>query len=215
MQPLMVQLTGKKVIIAGGGKTAARKAAALSAEKPEITFIAPEFCDEVRSLAETHGYRLVRRKATPEDVREAMLVVLATNDTRANCELARFVPPDRLICDADQAENGNVFFPAVIRRGRLKVAVSTTGASPKLARRLKKVLEDVFDETWTAYTEFLCECRFIIKNLPLSKEEKVDMLVRLLDDVYRLEQRKREAELARLKELEKETAENQARESRI
>lgn len=210
MQPLLIQLAGKKVVIAGGGKTAARKAAALSAENPRIIFIAPEFCAEARKLAEKCGYQLVQRKAAPEDFQDAMLVVLAANDPRANEELARSVPPDRLLCNAEQAENGNVFFPAVIRRGKLKIAVSTTGASPKLTRKLKKVLAEYFDETWKDYTEFLSECRSIIKSLPVPFETKDKMLFRLLDDAYRLDSGKREAELARLKELEKKAAKNRA-----
>lgn len=203
MQPFLIDITGKKIVIVGGGRIAARKAAVLTKEKPNIIFIAPEFCEEVRTLAWENNYQLLQREAVPADFHEAIVVILATNHREVNERLARSVPSHQLICTTDNVENGNTLFPAIVRRGPLKVAVSTTGASPKLARKLKKVLEGYFDETWTAYTEFLSKCRSIIKRLPIPFEEKDKLLFRLLDDQYRLNKRNREEELTRLKELER------------
>ena len=203
MQPLMINITGKKIIIIGGGKIAARKGHVLAKENPEITFIAPQFSDDVRSLAAEKGYSLIEREAAPSDLAGAFLVVLATNDRQINESLANATEPNQLVCVVDQAEKGNVLFPAAIKRGHLQIAISSGGASPKLTRKLKKEWEAQLDESWTAYTNFLAECRSIIKTLPLSFEEKDKWLAKLLDDRYRKSKELQEKEIGRLRGMKK------------
>lgn len=198
MQPLIIKFTGKKIVIAGGGRIAARKARVLVEEKADITFIAPEFSEEVLTLSKNHGYKLIGRKASKEDFKEAMLVILATNDREANQQLAQSLPPHQLVCVVDEFEEGNVTFPATVRRGHLQVAVTSNGSSPKLTRKLKKELDAQFDANWEPYTDFLMRCRHHIKTLPLSFGEKSELLWGLLDDRYRInveEQNKRWQEL--------------------
>jgi len=101
MQPLIIDLTGKKVVIAGGGRIAARKAKVLSAEKALITFIAPEISEEVRIHAKEHNYELIERAALPSDFSGAMLVILATNSRAVNGSLAKILPANQLVCAAD------------------------------------------------------------------------------------------------------------------
>lgn len=186
MQPLIIDLKGKSVVIAGGGRIAARKARVLAGEQANITFIAPEFSDEVRELASEHGYRLVERKAVAEDFTEALLVVLATNDSEANRELREALPAHQLVCVVDEANSGNVLFPATVRRGNLQIAVTSSGASPKLTRKLKLELEQQFDGSWIAYSAFLGEAREMVLRSGLSFEDKQDILLEILDDRFRL-----------------------------
>ncbi|TDL30774.1 potassium transporter Trk [Jeotgalibacillus sp. S-D1] len=198
MQPLVIKLNGKKVAIAGGGRIAARKARVLEEEKANITFIAPEFSEEVLALSKNHGYKLIKRKALKEDFKDAMLVILATNDREANQKLSQSLPPHQLVCVVDEFEEGNVTFPATVRRGHLQVAVTSNGSSPKLTRKLKKELDAQFDSNWEPYTDFLMRCRHHIKTMPISFEEKSELLWELLDDRYRLnenEQNKKWQEL--------------------
>lgn len=200
MQPLIINLEGKKVVIAGGGRIAGRKAKVLGAEQADITFIAPSFTEEVVELSAEQGYTLVERKALPSDFVDAFLVILATNDREANGTLANSLPPSQLVCVVDESGEGNVTFPATVRRGHLQLAVTSNGASPKLTRKLKKELEEQFDASWEPYTKFLADCREKIKRLPLTFDEKSELLWELLEDRYRLdegaqEERRRELEL--------------------
>lgn len=185
MQPLIIDLTGKKVVIAGGGRIAARKATVLSCEKALITFIAPEMSEEVRRLAKEHQYKLVERAALPSDFNEAMLVILATNSREVNGSLARVLPPNQLVCVVDESGEGNVTFPATVRRGHLQIAVTSNGASPKLTRKLKRELEQQFDESWADYTAWLHEMREKIKKSDLPFEEKQQILWDILEDEYK------------------------------
>ncbi|PPA71125.1 precorrin-2 dehydrogenase/sirohydrochlorin ferrochelatase family protein [Jeotgalibacillus proteolyticus] len=203
MQPLVINFSGKKIVIAGGGRIAARKARVLEAEQAYITFVAPEFSEEVLTLSEEKGYRLIKRKAAAADFKESMLAILATNDRQANEELAQTLPPHQLVCVVDEFKEGNVTFPATVRRGHLQVAVTSNGSSPKLTRKLKKELDAQFDESWVPYTAFLKECRELIKTISLSEEAKHTLLWELLDDSLRLDGQAREAkwnELLKLKE---------------
>ncbi|MGD6777622.1 precorrin-2 dehydrogenase/sirohydrochlorin ferrochelatase family protein [Sutcliffiella horikoshii] len=203
MQPLIIDLKGKKVVIAGGGRIAARKAKVLDAEQVNITFIAPEFSEEVRELSVLRGYRLVERGAVAEDFAEAFLAILATNNREVNATLVRELHESQLVCVVDESGEGNVTFPATVRRGNLQIAVTSNGSSPKLTRKLKRELEEQFDFSWISYTDFLAEYREVVKRLPLSFEEKGELLWEILEDRYRLDEEAREEkleELLRLKE---------------
>ncbi|TYS67867.1 potassium transporter Trk [Sutcliffiella horikoshii] len=203
MQPLIIDLKGKKVVIAGGGRIAARKAKVLDAEQADITFIAPEFSEEVRELSALRGYRLIERGAEVGDFAQVFLAILATNNREVNAALVRGLHESQLACVVDESGEGNVTFPATVRRGNLQIAVTSNGSSPKLTRKLKKELEEQFDFSWISYTEFLSEYREVVKRLPLSFEEKGELLWGILEDRYRLDVEARGEkleELLRLKE---------------
>ncbi|MDV2687713.1 NAD(P)-dependent oxidoreductase, partial [Alkalihalophilus lindianensis] len=75
------------------------------------------------------------------DFNNAFLVILATNNRKQNKTWAKQLSPHRLVCVVDEAGEGNVIFPAAVQRGQLQIAITTNGASPKLARSLKHDLE--------------------------------------------------------------------------
>ena len=185
MQPLIIDLKGKKIVIVGGGRIAARKAKVLSEEQADITFIAPDLSEEVRELAESHGYHLLERAAIPSDFDNAILVILATNSREVNHSLAKMLPANQLVCVVDESGEGNVTFPATVRRGHLQIAVTSNGSSPKLTRKLKKELEQQFDQSWVSYTAWLYEVRQKVKQLDLSFDEKQQILLEILEENYR------------------------------
>ncbi|WP_174727930.1 NAD(P)-dependent oxidoreductase [Mesobacillus harenae] len=199
MQPLIINLAGKRVVIAGGGRIAARKAKVLEAEQAKITFVAPEFSEEVLKLTREKGYILIKRYAEPADFTSAMLVILATNDRAANGTLAQALPDNQLVCVVDESGEGNVTFPATVRRGHLQIAITSNASSPKLTRKLKLELERQFDESWDSYTLFLSRCRDRIKKLEIPFDKKNELIGSLLDEKYRLDA---EAQLEKWRELD-------------
>ena len=201
MQPLIINLTGQKIVIVGGGRIAARKAKVLEAEQVNIVFIAPEFSKEVVELSKGKGYTLINRKAEEKDIIDAILVILATNDRAANETLAKLLPSNQLVCVVDEFGEGNVTFPATVRRGYLQLAVTSNGSSPKLTRKLKLELESQFDHSWETYTAFLFQCRVLIKKMCIPYEEKEERLIELLDDRYRLDERAQIEKLQQLQQL--------------
>lgn len=201
MQPLFINVTGKNVVIAGGGAIAARKAKVLSEEHANITFVAPEFCTQILELAREHQYTLVERDAVPNDFRNAFLVIIATNSRDINKSLVTSLHTNQLVCVVDDHEKGNVVFPASVKRGHLQLAITTNGASPKLTKKLKSAFENQFDESWVQYTDFLFLCRTIIKKLEISDAEKNQRLARLLDERYHTNIEAQKQELEELSKL--------------
>lgn len=201
MQPLFIDLTNKRIVIAGGGRIAFRKAKTLDGENAHITFVAPDFSDELLHLAHQRGYELIQREASPDDFKNAFLSILATNEREANHALAKSLDSGQLVCVVDEAGEGNVIFPAAVRRGPLQIAVTSNGASPKLTRMLKKQLDEQYDESWTGYSEFLGKCRDYIKQISIPPSEKNELLAELLDDRYRLSEDERERKWTHLQSL--------------
>lgn len=201
MQPLVIDLTSKKIVIAGGGRIALRKAITLDGENAQITFVAPVISDDLTAFAHPRGYELIQREASADDFKDAFLSILATNEREANHALAKSLDSDQLVCVVDEAGEGNVIFPAAVRRGPLQIAVTSNGASPKLTRMLKKQLDEQFDESWTGYSEFLGNCRDYIKKLSIPPSEKNELLAELLDERYRLSEDEREHKWAYLQSL--------------
>lgn len=203
MQPLMINLREKKVVIAGGGKVAARKAKTLAAEHSDITIVAPVFSKELLEIANKIELTLIKRKVEMTDFKDAFLVILATNDRQINQRIAKSLPSHQLVCVADRAEEGDVIFPVTFSRGLLQLAISANGASPKLTRKIKRDLELQYDESWATYTEFLALCRRMIKGLSLPTTVKNEMLTELLDDRYRTDEQFRTEKLMQLRLISK------------
>jgi len=121
---------------------AARKVAGLLAAGARVTVISPELSTEVESRAAERQITVLRRAYEPGDLSGAFLVIAATDDPPANAavwEEARQL--GCLINAVDDPAHSNFILPAVVRRGEVNLAISTGGASPTLARRLREQLE--------------------------------------------------------------------------
>ena len=136
--PLFLNLAGQSVVVIGAGKVATRKIRSLLAAGAHVTVISPH---AKRLLI---GVRWLKRRYRRGDLRGACLVVAATNDLKVNEEICAEAKRRKLLvnCVAPPSA-GNFIVPAVARRGRLTVAISTGGVSPALAKRLRRDLERV------------------------------------------------------------------------
>jgi precorrin-2 dehydrogenase/sirohydrochlorin ferrochelatase len=139
MLPIILDLTGRKALVVGGGRIAYRKAKALADEGAHVTVISPDFVDDFSSMPNSN---LVQRTFEPGDTHGYQLVITATGDHAV----------DQLIYDegnargtwvnsADDPDRCAFTLPAALRRGDLMVTVSTGGASPALASWLRSHLE--------------------------------------------------------------------------
>ncbi|MBI3289510.1 MAG: bifunctional precorrin-2 dehydrogenase/sirohydrochlorin ferrochelatase [Elusimicrobia bacterium] len=136
--PAFLSLVGKKTLVVGGGAIAARKARALARSGARVRVVAPRVCHEASRVAE----RVARRRFRPGDVAGAALVVCATSDETLNARVSELCRERGIWANvADRPALCDFILPAVLRRGRLSIAVSTGGASPFLARRLRLRLE--------------------------------------------------------------------------
>lgn len=164
MYPIHVNLSGKRVIIAGGGSVASRKIKDLLNEEAILTVISPGAVNEIQEWHVEQKLTWIERELKREDLKEAFLIIAATNSKETNTWIASHAKPNQLVNVADQHELGNLILPSVIRRGRLVLSVSTGGASPSLSKTIKKELQQTYSEDYETYLDFLFECRAIIKK---------------------------------------------------
>ncbi|MFU8857040.1 MAG: precorrin-2 dehydrogenase/sirohydrochlorin ferrochelatase family protein, partial [Deferrisomatales bacterium] len=125
---------GLRCVVVGGGRVATRKVGGLLAVGARVTVVAPEASPEVQGWAREGRVAWERRPFRPEDLEGAALVFAATSDREVNGRVAAESAARGVWVNvADDAEASGFHVPAVLRRGRLAVAVGTGGASPALA----------------------------------------------------------------------------------
>lgn len=154
--PAMLVLDGRLALVVGGGPVAARKARGLADAGADVLVVAAHAGAEVRALAAEGRVRMAEREWEPADTDAATVVVAATGDAgidRAVADEAR--SRGALVNVADDPSASTFLMPSVLRRGDLTIAVSTAGASPAAARRVRIGLEAAFGPAWAEYTAFL------------------------------------------------------------
>jgi precorrin-2 dehydrogenase / sirohydrochlorin ferrochelatase len=191
MYPISVRMQGKKVVVAGGGKVASFKVALLLEEGADVTVVSPEAVNEIRQWAEKGKLKWISRQIEISDCEDAFLIIAATDNPELNEKLAQNAKPNQLVNVITNPEKGNVHFPAALKRGKLLIAVSTEGASPKLAKKIRNDLAKLYDDSYEEYLEFLNECRVLIKSKGLEKTAKNKLLLEILQDEFRESEEKR------------------------
>ncbi|MBX0354834.1 NAD(P)-binding protein [Bacillus toyonensis] len=200
MYPLTVQVNKKRVVVIGGGKVAGFKIIPLLKQGADIVVVSPELDVNLVKLVEEKKIRWYQREYEKSDIKDAFLVVAASSDSILNEQVAEDAAKNQLVNVITNPESGNVHFPAAIHRGLLNIAVSTGGASPKLAKKIRDDIANKYDETYEIYLDFLYEVRVKLKDLQLEKKERHILLQEVLKSVYVQNEGKREQFLQELEE---------------
>ncbi|PFS33367.1 precorrin-2 dehydrogenase [Bacillus cereus] len=200
MYPLTVRVNEKRVVVIGGGKVAGFKIIPLLKQGADIVVISPELDANLVKLVEEKKIRWYQREYEKSDIKSAFLVVAASSDSILNEQVAEDAAENQLVNVITNPESGNVHFPAAIHRGLLNIAVSTGGASPKLAKKIRDEIANKYDETYESYLDFLYEVRVKLKDLQLEKRERNILLQEVLKSVYVQNEGKRESFLQELEE---------------
>ncbi|SFB23458.1 MULTISPECIES: NAD(P)-binding protein [unclassified Bacillus (in: firmicutes)] len=166
MYPIMLQLKNKKVVVIGGGAIAERKVLGLLPEKAKITVVSPTVTAELLKLAEAKNIQWHEKRFLKEDIQDAFLIFAATDDPSLNSEIKLAAKEGQLVYMADHPDEADFKNPSLLKRGRLTITVSTDGASPILAKKIKQQLESQFDERYESYLDFLFQKRqWILKEI--------------------------------------------------
>ena len=129
-----LDLEGRRCLVVGGGAIALEKVQGLLACGADVTVVAPEVSPELAELP----VQLLRREYVPEDLAGRLLVVAATANEDVNLRVAADAEAENILCNVvDTPDLCNFILPAVHRQGPIAVAVSTGGASPALAQRIR------------------------------------------------------------------------------
>lgn len=182
--PLMVDLTEQSIVIVGGGKVATKRALTLVEYCDDVHIVSPLITATLKELLDKEKITWSQKEFEPQDVEQADLVVIATNNSEVNTNVLKNIPSHALCNHAANAQAGNVTIPSILTRGKLSISVSTNGASPKLNRKIISTISDMYDESYETYIDFLYESRQLIKRLSIEPSRKQDLLQRILSDEY-------------------------------
>jgi precorrin-2 dehydrogenase / sirohydrochlorin ferrochelatase len=164
--PIMLQLDGKKVVVIGGGKVAERKVHGLLGTGARVIVVSPEATMGLETLFVDGRIDWKKKSFSAEDLQDAALIFAATDNRDINLSVKSLAGKHQLVSIADDPELSDFHLPAHVQRGRLSIAVSTGGASPTLAKKLRAELEQQFDERYDEYLDFLFTARqWILKEV--------------------------------------------------
>ncbi len=166
--PAFVKLDNKKILIVGGGKIAYEKLGHLLDFTPSISLIAKEFCDDIISVIEDNTLEYDQRAYRTGDIKGFDIIIIAVDNLSLQAEIYGESRQYRSLCNAvDSVDYCDFIFPSYIKKGDLTLAISTSGASPALAKQLRIYLQKIIPDS---ITEFLSEMKSLRKNLPKGKE---------------------------------------------
>jgi precorrin-2 dehydrogenase / sirohydrochlorin ferrochelatase len=150
--PVMLDVRGRLAIVVGGDRVAAEKAAGLAASGADVRVISPQFCDELLAQAEHKRVTLHHKAYEPGDLAEAFVVIAATNDPQlVQAIWTETQERGQLVNIVDIPAYCSFILPSILRREPLTIAVSTEGASPSLAKRIRHDLEEIFPPAYGTY----------------------------------------------------------------
>ena len=153
---MFVKLTGRKCLVVGGGPVAEGKAEGLLASGATVVVVAPAVTDKIGGWDREHRLAWHARPFQPSDLQGAFLAVAATEVDAVNESVFREAEARGILCNAvDEPERCHFYYPAVVRRGPLQIAISTGGLSPALASRLRQELEEQFGPEYERWIEKL------------------------------------------------------------
>jgi precorrin-2 dehydrogenase/sirohydrochlorin ferrochelatase len=165
--PAFLDLRGRTVVVVGGGSVAARKIEGLLPCRPGLLIaVAPEVDPSIEHAARMGLVELRRRPYQASDADGAWLVFGATDDTALNaCVAADARSVGALVLAVDDPPNCDLIAPAVVRRGELVVAISTSGRSPAMARLVRETLSRDLPEHWAELLEVAATTREQLRRL--------------------------------------------------
>jgi precorrin-2 dehydrogenase/sirohydrochlorin ferrochelatase len=184
--PIFLKLENLHTLIVGGGYVGLEKITAVLNNSPEakVTLVAPEIGTEIREIAQSNSrIILITRKFEDHDLVEKDLVIVATNDKEENRRIKELAGTRHLLCNvADTPALCDFYLSSVVQKGNLKVAISTNGMSPTMAKRLKEVLNEALPENLETAMEQLKAVRDMLKGDFAYKVDELNRITSVLVD---------------------------------
>lgn len=192
LYPINIKLEDLEITIIGGGDVAYRKCKNFLDFGKKVKVVSKGFIDKFYKL--DRDVELIEDIYKEEYIKSSFIVVAATNDRKINEEIGIYCRNcGKLVNVVDNIELCNYTVPSVIRRGDLLLSISTGGKSPSLSSKIKKELEEKYDDSYEEYITLLGKCRSnIIKDYDDPKERKriLNQLVNLsLEELRKVEKK--------------------------
>jgi len=173
--PAFLDLRNKKILVVGGGRIAGEKIGRLLDFTKDITIVAPRIGEQVQAYIRLYGLTWHRRPYKEGDIDPFFLAIVAVDDIELQKAIFQEAREKRVLVNSvDAREYCDFIFPSYIKRGDLTIAFSTAGASPSLAKYLRRAIERMLPSD---IGRFVSELKALRRALPKGKER-----MRLLDE---------------------------------
>jgi precorrin-2 dehydrogenase / sirohydrochlorin ferrochelatase len=170
--PMFLKLSGRPCLVVGAGTIAESKIASLLEAGARVRVVAPEATPQVRSWAQSNAIEWHRRPFQPDDLDGMFLIVAATSSTELHERIFAQATRRGVLCNiVDVPAFCDFYYPSVVQRGALQIAISTAGQSPALAQRLRKQLEDQFGPEYEEWLAQLGGAREKLRSSTMDPEE--------------------------------------------
>lgn len=172
--PIFLDIAGKRCVIVGGGRVAERKCSSLIKAGARVTVISPEITGRLAAYKEKGMIKHIPRSYRRGDIRSAFLVIAAAGSEETNQRVAEEAKGgNKLLNVVDTPSLCNFIAPSVVKRGLLTIAISTGGASPAMAKEIRKDLQKIYGPEYARYLNFLRDARSkAMKEIPDKKERE-------------------------------------------
>jgi len=166
--PAFLKLDSKKILIVGGGYIAYEKLDHLLDFTQDISVIALELSDEMSSRIQKENLTYEKRAYKVGDIKEFAVVIVAVDDIPLQAEIFAESKKYNCLCNSvDSVDYCDFIFPSYIKKDDLTIAISTSGASPAMAKHLKLYLRELIPDS---ISEFLKEMKELRSTIPKGKE---------------------------------------------
>ncbi|TML31855.1 MAG: bifunctional precorrin-2 dehydrogenase/sirohydrochlorin ferrochelatase [Actinobacteria bacterium] len=169
-----LRLDGRRCVVVGGGPVGLEKVEGLLACDAAVTLVSPEAVPELQRYAAEGSIAWERREYRAEDLDRAFLAIAATSRTDLNVRVFEEAEARSMLVNVvDVPDLCNFILPAIVRQGPLAIAISTAGASPALAKRMKREIAEAFGEPYARLALILNDARAWAKaTLPTYQDRK-------------------------------------------
>lgn len=179
---MQVDLSGRCCVVVGGGKVATRKIASLLMANAQVNVISLDFTDEIKGWMKDERIQGVCRAYQTRDLDGTFLAIAATSNKDINQQVYEDAARCNVLVNVvDQPDQSSFWNVSTFSRGRLHIAVSTSGASPILAERIRYELEEQYSEEYEIYVDFLYEFRQLVKQHVADARTRHQMHKELLE----------------------------------
>lgn len=182
--PLMLDLSGKEVVIFGGGDVGERKAA-LFCEHAHVTVVSREFTPRLKELCEKGKINLIKADLYEPGIagylKNAFIAIPATNDAALNEKIAELARESGILIDRVDGM-GDIVVPSVIKRGDIVIGISTLGQSPALSKYIRLRIEEVITPRFAEMSRLQNEIREILKIRMEDQKKRKKILWSIIND---------------------------------
>ena len=175
--PMFLKLSARPCLVVGAGSIGESKIASLLEAGAKISVVAPEATSQVQNWARSKEIVWNQRPFEPDDLEGKFLVVAATSSTELHERIFEEATKRGVLCNiVDVPPLCDFYYPAIVQRGALQIAISTSGQSPALAQRLRKQLEEQFGPEYEDWIAHLGQAREKLHSASLDPEERKRLL---------------------------------------